>query len=38
MAGFVMTINQANARATTGVPTGWTTNATCWVLKKSGTC
>lgn len=38
VAGFVMTINQANARATTGVPTGWTTNNACWVLKKSGTC
>lgn len=40
MASFVMTINQANARATTGVPTGWTTPNpnNCWVLKKSGTC
>jgi type IV pilus assembly protein PilE len=38
VAGFVMTINQANARATTGVPTGWTANNTCWVLKKGGSC
>lgn len=40
VASFVMTINQANARATTGVPTGWTTPNpnNCWVLKKSGTC
>lgn len=36
--GFVYTINQANVRATTGVPTGWTTNATCWVTKKGGVC
>ena len=38
MNGFVYTINQANARATTGVPTGWATNATCWVTKKGGVC
>lgn len=36
--GFVFTLNQANARATTGVPTGWTTNGTCWVNNKGGTC
>lgn len=35
---FVYTINQANVRATTGVPTGWTDNATCWVTKKGGVC
>ena len=38
MNGFVYTINQANARATTGVPTGWTTNTNCWVTKKGGVC
>lgn len=38
MAGFVMTINQANARATTGVPTGWTANNACWVLRRGGAC
>lgn len=38
MNGFVYTINQANTRATTGVPTGWATNATCWVTKKGGVC
>jgi|MudIll2142460700_1097286.scaffolds.fasta_scaffold419946_2 type IV pilus assembly protein PilE len=37
-AGFVFTLNQANARATTGVPTGWTTNGTCWVSNKGGVC
>ena len=38
MDGFVFTINQANARATTGVPTGWATNTNCWVTKKGGVC
>jgi type IV pilus assembly protein PilE len=38
MTGFVYTIDQANARSTTGVPDGWTTNATCWVSKKGGKC
>lgn len=39
MASFVYTVNQAGARQTTGLPTGWTgTNNTCWVLKKSGAC
>lgn len=36
--GFTFTINQANVRATTAVPAGWTTNATCWVTKKGGLC
>ena len=36
--GFTFTINQDNARATTAVPAGWTTNATCWVIKKGGVC
>ncbi len=36
--GFTYTIDQANVRATTAVPAGWTTNATCWVTKKGGTC
>ena len=38
MNGFVFTINQANTRATTGVPTGWATNTACWVTKKGGVC
>lgn len=38
MGGFAFTINQANLRATTAVPAGWTANATCWVTKKGGTC
>lgn len=36
--GFTYTIDQANVRATTAVPAGWTTNATCWVTKKGGAC
>jgi type IV pilus assembly protein PilE len=38
MSGFVYTINDANVRATTGVPTGWTLAANCWVLKRDGSC
>ena len=38
MNGFVYTINQANARSTTGVPAGWATNTNCWVTKKGGVC
>jgi len=36
--GFVFTIDNNNNRATTGVPTGWTTNAACWVRAKDGSC
>lgn len=35
---FVYTIDQAGRRATTKVPTGWTTNANCWVDRKGGKC
>lgn len=38
MNGFVYTVNQANTRATTGVKSGWTANASCWVTKKDGSC
>jgi type IV pilus assembly protein PilE len=38
MNGFVYTVNQANARATTGVPGGWTGSGSCWVTAKGGTC
>ena len=38
MTGFVYTIDQANNRATTGVPTGWTAATNCWTLKKDGSC
>ena len=35
---FVFTLTDANARATTAVPTGWQTAANCWVTKKTGAC
>ena len=38
MSGFTYTIDQSNAKATTSVPSGWTSNATCWVLSRSGSC
>jgi type IV pilus assembly protein PilE len=38
MAGFTYTIDETGARATTGVPTGWTANPNCWVTGKGGTC
>jgi len=39
MSGFIYTINQANERATTGLPSGWgTVPKTCWVTKKGGSC
>ena len=38
MAGFVFNINQDNAKSTTGVASGWTTNTTCWVTRKGGGC
>jgi type IV pilus assembly protein PilE len=38
MLGFVYTINQAGARATTGVPSGWTASSTCWIDRKGGKC
>jgi type IV pilus assembly protein PilE len=37
-AGFVFTIDQQGNRATTRVPTGWTTNASCWVDRRDGSC
>lgn len=39
MGGFAYTINQANARVTTGLPSGWTgVSSTCWVIRRGGTC
>ena len=38
MAGFTYTVNHNDVKATTAVPSGWTTNATCWVTKKGGEC
>jgi type IV pilus assembly protein PilE len=36
--GFTFTIDQNNARATTAAPAGWATNASCWVIRKDGSC
>lgn len=36
--GFIFSLNEANTRATTAAPTGWTTNASCWVMRKDGSC
>lgn len=38
MSGFVYTVDQSGNRATTGAPSGWGTNSSCWVDKKSGQC
>jgi type IV pilus assembly protein PilE len=38
MGDFAFTINQDGARATTGVPTGWSNPGTCWVMRKDGSC
>ncbi len=41
MAGFVYTVDQANNRKTTSLPSGWSgsgASSTCWVNRKSGDC
>ena len=38
MFGFVYTVNEVGTRATTGVPAGWTTSTSCWVVKKGAAC
>lgn len=38
MLGFVYTIDQSGKRATTVVPSGWTTNTDCWVDRQGGSC
>ena len=35
MAGFTYTVTQAGAKATSAVPSGWTTSATCWIIKRA---
>lgn len=37
MTGFIYTIDQSGARATTATPS-WGTNGACWVDRKGGTC
>ena len=42
LSGFAFSIDQSNARATvvTGAAAtkGWSGNATCWIVRKSGSC
>jgi type IV pilus assembly protein PilE len=38
MLGFTYTINQANAKATTAVPSGWASSVNCWVIRRNGDC
>ena len=39
LAGYAYSINQNNTRSSVmTAPSTWTGNATCWVLKKDGTC
>ena len=37
MGSFVYTVDQTNAKASTG-PTGWTAGVGCWALRKDGSC
>jgi type IV pilus assembly protein PilE len=37
-AGFIFTIDDANVHRTIGVPDGWIPNATCWVVRRDGSC
>lgn len=36
--GFAFSITEANARSSNITATGWTSNSTCWVTKKNGSC
>jgi type IV pilus assembly protein PilE len=38
MSGFTYELTQANAKSTPAVPSGWQTSATCWVVRKDGSC
>lgn len=38
MGGFAYTIDQSNAKATAGAPSGWVAATNCWTLKKDGSC
>jgi type IV pilus assembly protein PilE len=37
-AGFAFTVDQANQRATTAAPTGWSTCTTQWLLRRGASC
>jgi type IV pilus assembly protein PilE len=36
--GFTFTVDQTDVRATTAAPSGWTTCATKWLLKRGASC
>ena len=38
MTGFVYTLVASGAKETTGLPSGWTDTAGCWVTRKDGSC
>ena len=39
LAGFLYSIDQSNVRSTVmTAPSTWPSNATCWVLKRDGSC
>jgi type IV pilus assembly protein PilE len=38
VAGFAFTLDNTGARATTAAPSGWPTNAGCWVASRFGSC
>lgn len=38
VSGFVFTLDQTGAHATTAAPSGWTANPGCWISNKSGQC
>ncbi len=39
LGGYAYSIDQSNVRSTTmTAPSTWPSNATCWVLKKDGSC
>jgi type IV pilus assembly protein PilE len=38
VAGFAYAIDEANVHRTTAVPDGWVASASCWVIRRDGTC
>lgn len=36
--GFTYTVDESNNRVTSSAPSGWPTNASCWVISKNGQC
>jgi len=38
MQSFAYSVDQANARQTTAVPSGWIGSNICWVIRRDGSC